>query len=198
VDTSFDELIEQLRKSDDAAADRVFRRFQGQLINLASKHLEPRLRPKVDAEDVVQSVFRTVFRRLADGQFELEGWDSLWGLLTRITVRKCHKWHEHFHNKGRDVNREVASPAAPSGADFGWDPADRKPTPAEAAALAETVQELLRGLNEREQQIVTLRLQGYNLSEIAKQVRCTFRKAKEVVNFVQGRLQRMRKELQQT
>jgi RNA polymerase sigma-70 factor (ECF subfamily) len=191
-DPSFDELIERLRKGDNAAATRVFHRFQRRLIAVTYQHLESRLAAKVDPEDVVQSVFRTLFNRLAEGQFQLEDWDSLWGLLTRIALRKCSKWSDYFHTQGRDINREVSPPAATDQSESGWEFIDREPTPHEAVTLAETLDEILRGLNERERKIAILKLEGCNLSEIAERVPCTFRKANQVLEHIRGRLERMR------
>jgi RNA polymerase sigma-70 factor, ECF subfamily len=193
-DSSFEELLANLRKRDNAAADRVFQRFQSQLIALASRHLDSRLFRKLDPEDVIQSVFQTLFNRLANGQFELGNWDTLWGLLTRITVRKCGKWTEYFHTRGRDIDREVSPSPGLSESDTGLEFIDRDPTPAEALTLAETVQELMRGLSEREQQVVSLSLQGVPPLEISERVGCSLSKVYRVLDHVRDRLKHMRDE----
>jgi RNA polymerase sigma-70 factor (ECF subfamily) len=92
---SFADLLAQLRRRDPGAAAEVFHRYYRRLIGLAGKKLDGRLRRKLDPEDVVQSVFQTVFRRLGERQFDLGDWDSLWGLLTCITVRKCGRWKQY-------------------------------------------------------------------------------------------------------
>jgi RNA polymerase sigma-70 factor (ECF subfamily) len=191
-DSSFDDVLDGLRKRDNAAATRVFNRFWRRLVALTYQHLEARLAQKLDPEDVVQSVFRTLFNRLAEGQFELENWDSFWGLLTRIALRKCDKWRDYFHTQGRDITREVSPAPAPDQSGSGWEVIDREPTPLEALRLAETVEEVLRGLDDREQKVVLLKLQGHNLTEITESVPCTFRKANQVLDHVRGRLERMR------
>src|SRR5207249_524909 len=86
---SFARLMARLRAGDDGAAAAVFQRFARQLIARARAHLDARLRPKLDPEDVVQSVYRSFFNRYGAGQFELGTWNDLWGLLTVITLRKC-------------------------------------------------------------------------------------------------------------
>src|SRR5262245_66432938 len=53
-DNSFEALITQLRGGDNEAARQVFNRFAGQPIAKARAHLDARIRPKVDPEDVVQ------------------------------------------------------------------------------------------------------------------------------------------------
>ena len=164
-DPSFDDLMARLRGGDDEAPARVFHRFVPRLVALARGHLGGRLRPKVDPEDVAQSVFRSFFARQADGQWVLEDWDGLWGLLAVITLRKCHRQGERFTAGRREI---AASPAEGSGT--AWEAIDREPTPADAVALTELVDALMRLLDERERRILELRLQGCAVPEIAAAV----------------------------
>jgi RNA polymerase sigma-70 factor (ECF subfamily) len=188
----FDVLLDQLRNRDAEAARAVFERFQQRLNQVARQRLDPRLQAKLDPEDIVQSVFRTVFTRLADGQFVLEDWDNLYGLLYRITVRKCGKWYDYFHAQGRDVNQQVAL-AAPSGESApGQEPAGRGQAPSEVAILAETVEQVLRGMGQREQQVVLLSLQGLRASEVSRELRCTETKVYRVLKEVRRRLECLR------
>src|SRR4051812_33906158 len=83
------ELLARVRQGDQAAAAAVFDLYKRRLLGLARSHLDARLRGKVDPEDVVQSVFRSYFRRQTDGRFDVQDWDQLWSLLAMITVRKC-------------------------------------------------------------------------------------------------------------
>ena len=54
----------------------------------------------------MQSVFKSFFRRHAEGQFDLAGWDSLWALLTVITLKVRPQGKEYLA-ACRDVRREV-------------------------------------------------------------------------------------------
>ena len=110
---SFDALIDRLRRGDNAAATEIYERFARQLIQQAQQRLVGRLRGKADPEDVVQSVFKSLYGRLQDGQFVLPNWDSLWGLLVQITLRKCGHRVEYFHAAKRDVRNEVSPGALP-------------------------------------------------------------------------------------
>src|SRR5205814_9549174 len=145
-DPSFDRLMTRLRAGDDDAAAEVFRRFTHRLIGLARSRLDHLIRSKVDPEDILQSVYRTFFSRQARDGFRLDSWDSLWGMLTVITVRKCDYRRKFFRAARRDVGRESATPPPPGL--FGPDAQAlaRDPTPSEAARLAETVELLMREL----------------------------------------------------
>lgn len=188
ADRSFDELMARLRGGDQDAARCVFHRFADRLVGLAHRRLTFRVRPKVGAEDVVQSAFETFFRRCAEGDFDLGGWDSLWALLALITVRKCGREVKRFHGPCHDVRREFPA----GGADGGWDVLSREPPPAEAALRAETVEQFLRGLGERERQIAELRLLGHTVPEISTRVERTDYTVEGVLKKVRKRLRHLR------
>ena len=186
---SFADLMGRLRAGDEDAAAQIFHRVAPQLIALARSRLSPRVRQKVDPEDVLQSVFRSFFTRHADGQLELEGWDSLWGLLTVITLRKCGKQYEHFCAGRRDIHREAAASPSPDGSATGWELAGRDPMPVAAVLLAELVEQLMRPLGRRDRDILSLRLQGYQVVEISSQVGCTERTVQRVLGRIRERLE---------
>jgi len=188
--TSFHDLVSRLHRGDSSAAEEVFRRFAGRLIGLARQRLREQVRSKVDPEDVMQSVLKSFFLRYADGQYELENWDSLWSLLTLITLRKCGYKQRHFRAARRDVRREVA--ARPSEEDSGdrWQAIAREPSPAEAAVLAETVEHLLHGLDERDRGILELRLQGETAVRISEQLGYSLRTVERVLEHARKRLRR--------
>jgi RNA polymerase sigma-70 factor (ECF subfamily) len=107
---SFAEFLARSRGRDDAAAQEIFGRFAHQLIALALRHIDAELRYKVDPEDVVQSLYKSFFRRYGDGNLDLVNWNSLWGLLTLITVRKCAERVAYHRAECRDSAREVPPP----------------------------------------------------------------------------------------
>ena len=194
-DESFDDLMGRLRRGDNAAAAEVFNEFANRLIGLVQKRLGPQIRRKVDPEDVLQSVFRSFFRRQAAGEMdELETWDSLWGMLVVIAVRKCGHRVEYFLAACRDVQREVPRPASADAA--GWDAGFRapEPTPAEEAILNDLVQHLMARLEGRHRQVLALSLQGYTIPEISTKVGCTERTVYRVLERVKSWLLQMQKE----
>jgi RNA polymerase sigma-70 factor, ECF subfamily len=193
-DLSFENLMTRLRAGDEAAAAEVFRRFTHRLIGLARARLDHLIRRKVDPEDILQSVYRTFFSRHAEGGFTLDSWDSLWGMLTVITVRKCDYRRKYFRAARRDVGREItvraeADSTAPEAAALA-----RDPTPSEAARLAETVEMLMRELSGRERDMLGLSLQGYDVAEISGRVARTERTVQRVLKRVRERLEQLRRD----
>jgi RNA polymerase sigma-70 factor (ECF subfamily) len=191
---SFADLIARLQAGDDAAARRLFERYQARLIALAHDHLSRRLAGKVDSEDVLQSVFKSFFVGHRAGKYELDSWNRLWGLLTKITLHKCINRVEYFRAGCRDVEREV-SMQAPGGSDnSSLAILDREPAPIEAAILTETVEQLLRGYNADDRQIIQLVLEGYTIEEISAQVGWSERKVRRRRKFFLSKLEDMRNE----
>src|SRR5579871_6451123 len=168
-EASFPDLMARLRAGDQEAATRVFNEFARRLIGLAHQRLSRHVVRKIAAEDLVQSVFKSFFRRYAAGDFQLDGWDSLWGMLVVITVRKCGRVSRYFHADCRNVEREITPPASGDGSRSDWEAIAGDPTPAEAGMLAELVEQLMIGLDEDERDMLGLRLQGYEIAEISVQ-----------------------------
>jgi RNA polymerase sigma-70 factor (ECF subfamily) len=172
----FQVLVAALRAGDNDAWKQVAARYTNRLVALARSRLGQRLRQKVDSEEVVQSVYRSFYRGLKEGRYALQGWDALMGMLVVLTMRRCCRWHAHYHTQSRNVDREVtlgsggAEQSAPVEVPTGREPADRNPTPEEAAMLIETIQQTLQDLDEREREIVLLGLLGDSEQEISQQV----------------------------
>ena len=153
------------READPRAA---LERFSRRLIGLARVHLGDRLRHKVDPEDVVQSVYKSLLVRYGGSAIAAEAWEGLWGLLTVITIRKCADRARYYHADCRDLRREAEVCNGPECISSWLQAPGREPMPDEALDLAETVEELLAGLSGGEQKIVELSLQGYSTQEISQ------------------------------
>jgi RNA polymerase sigma-70 factor (ECF subfamily) len=172
--SSFADLIGRLNERDAAAAEDIFRRYAQQLVRLASQRIVGSLRRKVDAEDLVQSAFRSFFRAQDEAPFQFEDWANLWAVLATITLRKCGYQVRHFLTAKRNVRLEEAS-----GVNDGSCPTrealSREPTPAEATVLSDLVEHFLSGLEGKTRQIAELALEGHTAPAIATQVGLTER-----------------------
>ena len=168
-EADFRDLMARLRRGEDAAAATVFREFVGRLIRLARSRLDTWVRHRVDPEDVVQSVYRSFFVRYGAGQFDVADWDSLWGLLAVITLRKCANQVEHWRAARRDGGQEVRAASARQAA-LREGALGREPMPDEAAIFTETLDQLFQGLSERERAVLALHLEGWEVAEISRRV----------------------------
>lgn len=193
-DADAHDLVARARSGDQQAAAELFNRFSRRLVLLAGSRLDRLVRGRVDPEDVVQSAYRSFFARLADGQFCLDEWGEVWGLLVRITLRKCGHKLEHARAARRDATREVALTASADDSSDAWQPIARNPTPVEALVLAETVEALMSGFDEREQEIVGLRLQGHTEREISDAVGRSERTVRRVLERLRRRVERLKED----
>jgi RNA polymerase sigma-70 factor (ECF subfamily) len=188
---SFTDLMTRLRAGEEPAAAELFQRFTHRLIALARSRLDQRLRQKVDPEDVLQSVYQSFLLRHTQGQFELTDWDGLWSLLTLLTLRKCRRWARHFRTAGRDIDREIPLEAVPDVLDPDRGLLSNEPTPEEAALLTEHLEQLFRGLEERDRAIVSLSLQGYSAREVSARLGRPQRTVFRVLERVKQRVRRL-------
>jgi RNA polymerase sigma-70 factor, ECF subfamily len=166
--SSFQNLLSRLRNGDQQrAAEQIVTRFGGRLAALASRRMSEKLRRRVGAEDVVQSVFATFFRRQGGGEIELRDWESLWALLARITVCRVLRHHEHNAAALRAMDREVPLN------DEAWERVralDRDPGEQEVVTACKLYEELVAGLSERNRLIVQGLCDDKPLAVIAREL----------------------------
>lgn len=145
--------------------DRYWRR----LMELARRQLPPRLQQRVDPEDVVQSVYRSFFRRLGDSEFEFGETHDVWRLLAAMTYRKANMAARFHLQQRRDVRRETPLIES-SSTDAGPIVADVAPGPDDVASLFDFLENVLSQLQSYQRDVLTLRLEGHTVEEIAERI----------------------------
>jgi RNA polymerase sigma-70 factor (ECF subfamily) len=164
--------------------EELFARYAQRLTLLAQRQLSGQMAGRIDGEDVVQSVFRTVCRRWDQGEFRIDSSDQWWRLLVQITVRKA-RAKGRFHTAARRDPRSEAP-----GEDLLAEALAREPGPEEAAALLDQVETLLHGLDPVCRQILDMRLAGYQVAEIMSALDLSRRTVYHVLDLLQSRLLR--------
>jgi RNA polymerase sigma-70 factor (ECF subfamily) len=91
---------------DNEANQKLFEQYSQRLVRLAGNHIHPALIKRFDGEDVVQSVFRTYFRRQDAGEFAIEHTQQLWKLLVTITLCKTRSYARRHTADRRDARAE--------------------------------------------------------------------------------------------
>jgi RNA polymerase sigma factor (sigma-70 family) len=189
MDAPSAELMALWRGGDQQAAEILFRRYVGRLLALARSQMSAWLARHIDAEDAVQSAYRSFFDGALAGRYVLRRNGDLWRLLSAITVHKVqHQVERHTAGK-RSVALERHFGGESSLFELQGQMLAREPTPEQAAALADTLEEVFRGLEPLERRMVELRLQGFGLDEIAADVRRSERTVRRLLERVKERLQ---------
>jgi len=175
------ELLLRLRGGDPRAAEMLFNRYARELVRVAETQLSRKLAGRLDGEDVVQSVFRTFFRRSAAGEFQVDASDQLWRLLLTITLRKVRAKARFEKAEKRDAGVEAG--------DIGlFEAAAREPGPDDAAALVDQIAALLHGLPPLYARLLDLKLQGHQVTEIAAELGVSRQTVHRALNLFQQRL----------
>jgi RNA polymerase sigma-70 factor, ECF subfamily len=162
------QLIQAYRQGNQDAATELFERYYVRLLDLLRRQLGWRLKEVEGSSDVAQSVLRSFFSQIGGRTIELGPTDSLWPLLVTIALNKVRNLGKYWQRDKRDVTRNV--PLDPAN-----DPLEQGPSPHDAAAVKEMVDQLLAPFSARRRKIIELILQGEGVNQIASQVGTTQR-----------------------
>jgi RNA polymerase sigma-70 factor (ECF subfamily) len=187
---SFRTFRQRLIDGDQAAAQGVFEAYAAELIRIARSRLGTRLRQKVDPEDIVQSAFRSFFVKKV-AAYDLQDWEGLLGMLIRITHRKCSRQAARFAAGKRSVNRESSGTDSEGMSLLDWATQVSEPTPQEAAELNDTIDNLFCLLDDLAKEVFMLRMQGFEIAEIAAQVDRTERTVLRKLSSARDALQQL-------
>lgn len=173
--TSDHSLLRRVRTGESDAATDLYYRYADRLRALAGSQIGDRLASRIEPDDVVQSVFRTFFRRvLAEDRYDVPAGDEIWGLFLVIALNKVRAKAVHYAAAKRDVSRtsqlqehHLEIPAQDS----------------REMMLREVIVETLKRLPALHHQVVTLRVEGHSTREIAQSVS---RSRRTVERILQG------------
>ena len=187
--SSFAQITNGLQDERSSAQVTIHRRYVYQLIRLASTKISKRFNGKIEAEDIVQSVFQSFFARHKQGKVSPQTWNELWGLLATMTIRRCCRRSNEFQSDKRNVAREKSLLKRSVGSTCIIDTADRQPTPQEQLMFDEILDRLLDPLTELQKEIVALKLSGHSKVEISRKVGRTERTVHRAFDRIRLRLQ---------
>lgn len=181
--------LRALISGNDAVVREFWQEYAAPVQRLAEHRMSRALQRRLGADDILQSVCRTFFRRAQHGEFHFDKSDDLWRLLCAITLTKVRQ-HTRFHlRKRRGMDREVSveagstddSRAVVDGV------AASGPTPTEAVEFADQMQHLCDALEDDERQLVMLRLEGLDGPTIAERLACSERTVRRLQQRIRSR-----------
>ncbi len=174
-DVSVATLLDRYRQGDDSAATELYERYAPRLYAATAYRLRRYLASRVDTEDILQSVFRSFFSRVADGQYLVESDQELWKLLFVITLNKIRSAGAHHRAHKRNVfNSDNAE-------ELEMTPCRHDEAALSFQELRLLVGELLERLPKFHQEIVKLRLEGYKVNEITEATHCAKRTVERIL-----------------
>lgn len=155
-------LLRHVRHGDQDAARVLYQRYAERLHALARKRCSPDLAGRVDDDDIVQSVFGSFFRKVMHGSYDVPAGEELWNLFLVITVNKVRAKGAHHRAAKRDVRQTT-----------GGEGIEQAPDPLASngqacAFLKLSVEEALERLPREQEKAIRLRMEEYEVAEIAE------------------------------
>jgi RNA polymerase sigma-70 factor (ECF subfamily) len=164
-ETPFQILLSRVRSGDQQAAMELVRRYEPALRRTIRARLRDRqLRRLLDSTDICQSVLFDLFGQLTTGQYAVSTPEELLKLLAVMARNHLINQALHQQARRRDHRRLAADPVEE------WPVADPGSSPSEHVAAEELARRARDLLTPEEQQLVELRKQGQEWSEIARRV----------------------------
>jgi RNA polymerase sigma-70 factor (ECF subfamily) len=157
-------LMRRFRKGEQDAASSLYMRYAKRLQQLATRQTSTELSFRVTSEEIVQSVFRTFFRRVSNGQYDAVDGDDLWRLFLVIALNKIRSVADFHRAQKRDIRKTKSADAGLLGRFVNSKNEDE----AAFAILKMTIDELLNELPTGHAEIIRLRIEGNTVPEIAE------------------------------
>jgi RNA polymerase sigma-70 factor (ECF subfamily) len=173
-------LAELLRAGDVRVAEVLYRQYANRLIGIVRSRMPAALAMRMEAEDVVQSVFRRFIARYARGGYMVPDGPELWNLLFVMAINKIRD-ESSYHRAAR---RSVHRVAAIDPAQVACESDDR-----EHIHLQLAIDELLSPLSADRRAAVELRLAGHDVAGIASTVGRSKRTIERYLQEFRGRLE---------
>lgn len=186
-DLSDASLLRRFRSGHQSAATELYLRYAERLGSFASAKTGADLVSRVDPDSIVQSVFRSFLRRAQDGQYHVAPGEELWKLLLVMALNKIRSAATYHHAQRRDSRKTL------SATDLGTTLSDEKWNDQNSFDILRlTIEEILSTLTETQKSMITLRIEGHEVDEIARQ---TGRSKRSVERILQNFRQQLSQQL---
>lgn len=154
------ELLRRWREGSEDAATVLYKRYATRLQRMAERQTDAKMASRIDPEGIVQSMFRTFFRRVTDGQYQVAEGDDLWNLLLVMSLNKLRKEAARQRTAKRDIKKTQPLVEA--------DQESRQTDNQAFIVLKMTINEVLENISDAEREIVKLRISGNEVNQIAE------------------------------
>jgi hypothetical protein len=154
--------------------------------------LDKRLGAKVDPESVMQSVMQSFFDGQAKEEYVIDSWAALYGLLSKVTVRKALNRNRLHRQRKRNDRLDAQGNERPAPVAFeDFQAACREPGPAQLAELRDLIESGLGKLNPTDRKIIESFLDTGSSEETALLFGVSTRTVQRVVKMFREYLEGM-------
>jgi RNA polymerase sigma-70 factor (ECF subfamily) len=183
-------LLRRYKVGEQDAATALYLRYAERLQRLANLQSGADVALRVDPEGIVQSVFRTFFRRVAKGQYDVLEGEDLWKLFLVIALNKVRSTASLHRTAKRDVSKTVSFGGnSDAAASVGDDVA--------LSILKMTIDETLANFPADCHPVIQMRIEGHQVDDIARQTKRSKRSVERILQQFKSHLQRTLKNVEQ-
>jgi RNA polymerase sigma-70 factor, ECF subfamily len=160
-----------------------YNQYGSTLRAVADQQIAGEMKRRVGASDIVQSAFRTFFRRAEAGKFQFQDSEKLWSLMCAITLTKVREQVRFHRREKRDVHRESRpGDSTKSNESDGFELLSGEAlSPEVAAEFADQFEKLMSSLDEEERRVLSLKIDDYTNEEIADSIGSSERTVRRIV-----------------
>ena len=176
-------LLRRFREGEQDAASQLYLRYAARLQALAVSQTSTMLASRFDPEDVVQSVFRTFFRRASKDLYDVPPGEELWQLLLVLALNKIRKLCRHHRAQKRDAAKTLGSPALDH-----LRKGEGSHDETSVQMLRLVVDELLQDFTQVQRDVIYLRIDGYKMGEIADRTGRSHRTVERILRDFRSQL----------
>jgi RNA polymerase sigma-70 factor, ECF subfamily len=175
-------LIRQFQQGSQEAATDLYLRYANRVRALAQARCSTELAARLDADDIVQSVFRCFFQAARRGYYDVPAGEELWGILLVIALNKIRDARAFHTAAKRDVR------LTSGGKDLEYAMENVEHADASQAFLRIAIQEALEMLPPKHRRIVELRIDGFEIAQIAQETGRSRRSVERVLQETRKKL----------
>jgi RNA polymerase sigma-70 factor (ECF subfamily) len=182
-------LLRRLRKGNPDAATQLYIRYADRLRALARAECAADLAPRMDVDDIVQSVFSSFFRGVGQGYYDVPHGDELWKLFLVIALNKIRAKGAYHRAAKRDVRKTAGEELLDRASASGQESQEIAYT-----LLRMVIEDALAELPAVQQQMIRLRIDGHEVADIAAHTQRSRRTVERVLQEFRARLAAILKE----
>ena len=162
-DDEFLALLTRVRQGDELAASELVHRYERTVLRSVRSRLGKNMRRTLDSADVLQSVHRSLLVGIKNERYRVSSPQQLIGLAVVMVQRKVARlWRKLKRLPTTSLDAGAGSQATPPDRI-----ASRAPTPSETVSAADLLETFLSQLDDLDQRLVRLKLDGNSSAESA-------------------------------
>jgi RNA polymerase sigma factor (sigma-70 family) len=155
-------LLQRYQHGSQDAAAEIYGRYARRLRALIKAQCSAALARRVEVEDIVQSVFGSFFRKASQAYYDVPAGEELWKLFLVLALNKVREKGVFHRAAKRDVRRTRGGDCLEDLAKSALAQEDT------TAFLRVVIDDALQQFPPQARQIVLLRIEGYQIGEIAE------------------------------